>query len=213
MYQEENKIYFWDNELEHFQLNFDFQNNVAYNVSWSGGGLQGIAHVNIDSVAQWTNDTATIDVQHLRIENNGTLTSDLFTRVYKNIGSYSGLTLDLGCGLCDPTVRVTKLRCFENEDVSYNFLGYPCDSTFVATNTQNIRVGELQLFPNPTTGIIRIKGINEMLTHYQIFNINGQLIQEGKLNNQSIFIDHPGVYILKFKQEDYWYVEKIVVSR
>ncbi|OXA77828.1 secretion protein [Flavobacterium columnare] len=66
-------------------------------------------------------------------------------------------------------------------------------------NQKNIASGfEITVFPIPTSEILTIKGISEMAT-YKIYNLVGQIVLEGKINNEQINVTNckAGNYILE----------------
>lgn len=211
--QEGSRVYFWDTELEIYLLNYDFSVSSQYGAQWtsqcSSGG--GIAMIEVDSVTQETVMGDTLPVQHLRIENNGTIEGDLLTNVYAGIGQQSGgLRLPLGNGLCDPVREVTQLRCFENDSLQYNFVGYSCDSTFVITSTSEVTQKEINLFPNPSSGLINIEGAPPSAA-YELYAVDGQLVQSGVVSGGQLFIKRPGIYWLKVSVDQHWQVVKVAV--
>ena len=214
MYVEGEKVYFWDDQINDFQLNYDFAETVSYNSEWSGSGQTGTAISHVDSITQEDLNSNLVDVQYLRIENNGSYEGDLLTSIYLNIGqSYGGLRLYLGCGLCDNFSEfTTKLRCFENDGEVYNFVGYPCDSTFFVSNTTSIATNEIEVFPNPSTGEFTIENLTDN-TPYKVHDIAGRIVQQGLVQNNRIFIKPKGIYLLKLKVKNHWYVQKVIVAR
>lgn len=211
--QEGSLVYFWDADLEMYQLNYDFSVNSQYGTQWTGqcssGG--GIAMIEVDSVTQETVMGDTLPVQHLRIENNGTIEGDLLTNVYAGIGQQSGgLRLPLGYGLCDAVREITRLRCFDNDSLQYNFVGYSCDSTFVITSTSEVTQGAINIFPNPSSGLINIEGAPPSAP-YELYAVDGRLVQSGVFGGNQLFIERPGIYWLKVSTGKHWKIVKVAV--
>lgn len=63
----------------------------------------------------------------------------------------------------------------------------------------NILANKLNLYPNPTTEYLKIEGLLKNDSEYQIFNLFGQLIQKGKIENKIINLNNiqNGIYFLK----------------
>lgn len=63
---------------------------------------------------------------------------------------------------------------------------------------------KLSAYPNPTTGILHVKGVSEP-TEFILLNMNGQIIERGELNAQNSTINLegvvPGIYLLKVKDQ------------
>lgn len=83
-------------------------------------------------------------------------------------------------------------------------------------NMENVKVTDIQLYPNPTVEQVNIKSSQEF-TVLHIFNINGQLIQSisniqkgHSTINVSGFI--PGTYILRFQEADELISKKLIVK-
>ncbi len=81
-----------------------------------------------------------------------------------------------------------------------------------------VDIKTLQVFPNPTSGELNIVLDNAALTDIQIFNLNGQLMQQYRqqqgpniqLNTNDL---NAGVYFIMAKQEEATYVQKFVVKK
>ena len=83
---------------------------------------------------------------------------------------------------------------------------------------KSIDVKTLQVFPNPTSGELNIVLDNAVPTDIQIFNLNGQLMQQYRqqqgpnirLNTYDL---NAGVYFIMAKQKEATYVQKFVVKK
>lgn len=73
----------------------------------------------------------------------------------------------------------------------------------------------ISVFPNPANGILNISGIET--ANIEIYNISGQLVfsQQNINNNSSINIENlqTGIYILRVKEKNNIYTQKIVVEK
>lgn len=82
------------------------------------------------------------------------------------------------------------------------------------TRSVLIRPGEgIDIFPNPTTGIIRIHGLEEDITSYEVYNVLGQRLKFGNLDQgQAVDISQlqKGMYVLTLKNGGYKIVRQIV---
>jgi len=212
MYLENGKMFFWDKELNSFEMHYDFNSTLDYEIKYwdiSRKNVQ-IAKVKVDSVYNTIIDLDTISTQLLRISNNGSYNHDLVIPVYKNIGaSYYGIKLHLGYGLQDPPKLITKIRCFKSSNRIINFQLYPCDSSWLATNTINFDGNQLIIAPNPTSDFVHVLGNESDLT-YELYNTNGKIILSGTAIDHKIQIPFSGVFILKLMVKDQYCVKKIV---
>lgn len=79
-------------------------------------------------------------------------------------------------------------------------------------STANSELDQVSIYPNPFTDSIQINGKFNSSINYEIFTSNGQLIQNGKVENQNIPLEHfqHGFYILKLEAESSQKIIKIV---
>lgn len=73
------------------------------------------------------------------------------------------------------------------------------------SSVPNRQEAKLQCYPNPTTGMVHVDGpdVEDGLTCL-IYDIYGRLLQSVLVENASVNLNHyaPGVYVLKFMQQD-----------
>ncbi|MBK8151603.1 MAG: hypothetical protein IPK61_00085 [Saprospiraceae bacterium] len=199
MYLENDKMYFWDAELRSFEMHYNFNTHSDYEVNywdhWTNSAKT--AHVKIDSFYNTIINEDTISTQLLRISNNGSYQHDIVVPVYKNIGaSYFDIKLYLGKGFFDPRNLVTKLRCFETGNKVINFQSYPCDSTWLTTETKNLNHNSIQIFPNPTNNYISISGLDKDVP-FELLNMQGEIIEKAMTKENKIHLFSSGAFILK----------------
>lgn len=209
------KVYFWNQQAERYELHFDYAATEDYSAQWMGVCHQedGIATANVDSLTALELSGDIITVQHLSIADNGSFVHDMPAKIYTGIGNDESLKLQLGYGLCDLNSRTTRLRCFTNGEVAYNFVGYPCDTTFVISSVSESLAANITLYPNPSTGDVVIEGVPGQNPSYSLYSTTGQLIQKGMLRNNQLTIRQPGVYVLVLTIGDRQWREKVVVER
>ncbi len=211
MYVENERMFFWDNMLNSYEMHYQFNSTSEYDIKYwdfSKNSVQ-IAKVKVDSIYNTVINGDTIPTQLLRVSNNGSFASDLIIPVYKNIGaSKYDIKLYLGFGLFDPNPIVTKLRCFKSDSIEYNFQNYPCDSTWLITNANNFESNEIEIQPNPTNGKIKVYGIGSNST-YILINLQGQIVSSGNFSNGEIEIPYIGVFLLKIKNNNSYFTKKI----
>jgi hypothetical protein len=210
-----NQVYFWNQQADRFELHFDYAAAENYFAQWSGvcHSEDGVATANIDSLTEISVSGDLLDVQHLSIADNGSFVHDMPAKVYVGIGNDESLKLQLGYGLCDPNSRTTKLRCFANGEVAYNFVDYPCDTTFIISAVAEVFSSELRIYPNPSTGNITIDGAAFSDVLFSIYDSTGKLLKSGTLQTNSLFIEEPGVYFLSLQKEDMLWQQKVVILR
>lgn len=213
MHVEESRVYFWDNVTGAFQLTYDFGSDSTYLTYWGGACHSdlGIAVTFIDSTSSFLLGTDTIVTQHLSIVNSGTIEEPWLVDVYKNIGpKYGGVRIKFGYGFCDFSRGIGILRCFENDSVNYNFVGYACDSTWLSLSTTDHKNISQIVYPNPTSGLIHITDL-ESDVPYELYNIQGIKLKTGSSINHSIHIEQPGIFLLRLLVNAKWITRRIVV--
>lgn len=173
-------LYYWDPDLQDFQLNYVFDTISSYESNWTGQchSEEGTANVNMDSLSSLIFGPDSLVVQHITISDNGSTEDDMHRQVYVGIGQNTGgLKLQLGLGFCDFYFDVTQLRCFESNLGSYNFVGFACDSTWLDLNisTKTIHQDDLVVFPNPGLNnlTIDVKGFDPELLRVDLIDAAG----------------------------------------
>lgn len=210
-YVESDKMYFWDEYYQEYIMYFDWQETNSYDIKYYDQFMESeeIASVVIDSITQRHFGDDSLQVQHIHIINSGTL-EEYTDVVYEGVGAgYFGIKFSLGCGLCDVNPYTTKLRCFANDTVTYQFVPYPCNSTWLITSTHEIDKEQLKLYPNPTSEVVYIDGINTEV-EYQLYSLGGEIIKQGKTINRTINIENNGFYIVKLKVDGSWLAKRVV---
>jgi len=74
---------------------------------------------------------------------------------------------------------------------------------------------QIVLYPNPSNNIINIKIENTNYTTIEIYDITGDLKFNTGTNSKNVKIDvsdyTTGIYLIKVKQDDKIYIEKVIV--
>jgi|GEM_PF-3118425 len=212
-YVEDRKMYFWDDYYEEYIMYFDFASTTEYDIRYYDEimDVEGIATIVIDSTGYELISGEFLGVQYVTVINSGTIEGPYQTKVYDGIGEANdGIQFLLGCGLCDPFVNITQLRCFTNDTISYQFVPYPCDTTFVITSVENLLEDKIVLYPNPTaSGLVNIDGL-DLEVEYQLYALDGKLVQSGWTTNNSLSLPTTGLYFLKLKIANHWIIKKVV---
>lgn len=127
-------------------------------------------------------------------------------RIYPQFGGLSyGELFQPSPNLCDGSVFLSsgvfhQLRCFSNDNISFNLTGKACDSWSLLSVAENQLAG-LKIYPNPTNGKISMES-TLAVRDIAILDIYGQLIaQYGAVQN--IELKAPsGTYLLQINFED-----------
>lgn len=214
------------------QLLYDFESTVGYKTDYipicdpffeeAGYNFKSY-QIEIDSVDTFEMPDGTMrNLQHATpIDTffDGTDTSyirESHRRILENVGFLNGYIhhthdWEIGVYICDEFANyVFDLRCFANDSVSYNFVDYPCDSTYVITSTREPRVHtDFFLYPNPTQGIVHISDLSTD-AYYEIYSLNGNLIETGVTDSGNLQLQEAGVNIIRIKIEDTWRYHRVM---
>lgn len=132
------------------------------------------------------------------------------TNIIEGIGSDFGLLEQIS-----HLQKVSSLNCYSEQSVTL----YPNSNSFncpsLITGITNINHKNLTIFPNPTKNIITISQTEPTFKKYEIYDINGRLISENKINSILQKIDltgyAEGMYIVKLIGNQKVEFKKIVV--
>lgn len=217
-------VYHYNAIEDRFELRFVYESpttesdlldfTVNYEAPWHGPCAPGpdVAQVYVDSLTLRNIDGYAFPIQNLRVANNGSFVHDLTGRVYTGIGNDKSFRLGLGYGLCDFPWYTTKLRCFEANGLTHNFVDYPCDSTWLVSSTEDLTFDTpVEVFPNPSRGEIHLRGLPAKPVPYAVYDSQGRLMQDGMLRHNQLRLDSPGVYFLYLTVQDKVVVRKLVI--
>ena len=217
-------VYHYNAIEDRFELRFVYESPttesdlldfiVNYEAPWHGPCAPGpdLAQVYVDSLTLRNIDGYAFPIQNLRVANNGSFDHDLTSKVYTGIGYDKSFRLKLGYGLCDFPWYTTKLRCFEANGLTHNFVDYPCDSTWLISSTEDLNFDTpVEVFPNPSRGEIHLRGLPDRPVPYVVYDSQGRLMQNGMLQQNQLRLDTPGVYFLYLTVRDKVVVRKLVI--
>lgn len=210
---ENGKGYIYDTINDKFNLFIDYTSTDSFNfTTMSDDGfynsINGIALVDSiriftmpdgsDSYFHYITYKATIDgieTKHMR-------------KALRNIGfidgnSFGGWEL----GLCynpiyEPELLATKLRCFTNDSVNYNFVGYACDSTWVKSNVSVLESESLIIFPNPTNNFVHLDFLQSEIIQWKLYSYTGNYLQSGLSSDIDLSDKTEGLYLLEIFLKD-----------
>ncbi|MBN4051298.1 T9SS type A sorting domain-containing protein [bacterium AH-315-M05] len=118
------------------------------------------------------------------------------------------------------------IRCYQDQQVFYNFMGIPCDTLCSNPNGININSGEnnlLKVYPNPFNDRIIVESSPQLKSQKEkctikIYNTLGQIVYTLNLNNLyfkysiDLFFLSEGIYNLKIIQENNIYYNSRIVK-
>ena len=199
MVQEEGRVYFWDEGLGAYELNYDYNNDSLYYIRHFDGfadEMDSIA-VFIDSIGIEQIDNRNIQVQYCRSDLGFGGPPQPF-KVYRGIGASSqGVRFPIG--IID--YFVGDLRCFDSPDCSIKFVDFPCDTTTTVSVHDLQNNLNLKIHPNPVNDRLYLETTDQNWS-YQIINLQGQQIMQGQYQDH-IDVDQlpAGIYFLQMEKE------------
>jgi hypothetical protein len=227
---EGNRVYNYSPTYDILQLLYDFSNDSSYVTEYRpicdpdfeySGDTSKMYSIRVDSITEFEMPDSTLrSVNYYSpldtvFELNDTFVIDLYQRsVLYEIGFLQGglhYTHDweIGDYVCNEWGNfIRQLRCFENDSISYNFSGYPCDSTWVLSNTRETLSENVKIYPNPTKGIINVDGMGSSF-EYEVYSSNGVLMNRGKSANGIISLNNNGLSIVKIRNGDHLIIKRV----
>jgi len=125
--------------------------------------------------------------------------------------TFSDMADELCDCMCNFAVRISAIKSVSQTlKVYYNGVVY----NITPTDIGQINSQPIQILPNPTDGIIEIIGIESFNNfNYEVYNLQGQIIQNGKLKQTIDLSNKKGFYILTIMQNHKIIArEKIIVK-
>jgi hypothetical protein len=168
----------------------------------------------IDASSDLINDTAgyinIIPASGSIIINSGANKS---IKAYQSIAIKPGVNIKSGANL-----SIKKINCPDISECSCNSLKSTDEYQFENSIIKQRLINELEIFPNPTLGIVNINIPDDCLGGKLILtNINGQFLSQYNIENNFFELDlsfEPnGIYFIKILSEDKVYIQKIVLSK
>ncbi len=137
---EEQKVYFWDENSNQFQLQYDYGADSVFTAEYVTNNIVETYDVFVDSIKLEEIRNGIIIPVHYFRSHWGYGGSEYTRRSYRGIGqdrhhpryTTGGLILDE----FEESNRV--LRCFEHDSAFYQFVDYPCDTTWIFPDTMDL---------------------------------------------------------------------------
>ena len=175
VYTQNDTVYFYSLLSNRFEMLYDFSAGVGD--SWVIGGLLGDPGpfgsdtIVVDSMSQISINGMSLKVWHI----SNTIMFDWGDRIIERIGN-DGL-FGPQYGLYD--IMIWGLRCFEDQNVVYHFVPYPCDTIIITTGVTGLDLPEkVQVFPNPVRDKVNIILEGEMSDcSFQVYDLTGKLVK------------------------------------
>ena len=202
MFQEGSKVYFWDDSLNEYQLNYDFDNDSLYIIRYYNSIKDAVDStiVYIDSIRNVEYNGEELQVQYCR-SNFGFGGNPFTQKIIKNLGNSTfGPRLPINIIIDDFSGGIGDIRCFESTNCSLQFVDFPCDTTFITSVQPTFDANEINFYPNPVQNKLYLNK-RDQNWQYLVYNLQGQLVMQGVYND---FVDvaalPPGIYFLQLQK-------------
>jgi hypothetical protein len=221
----DSKVYNYNESLDLLELLYDFTQTQEYHTDYRpicdpAFPYDSISfqryRIVVDSVTEYIMPDNTIrtlqyvvPLDTLVVEMDTLFITDLERTVLDRVGFMQGgihytHNWEIGMYICDEFANyVGQLRCFSDDSTSYNFVGYPCDSTWIITDVDDIQREIVRVFPNPTSDLVMVSGIPHDV-NYEIYSPIGVLLERGETDNHRIKLDYSGFLVLRLYLEGTW---------
>ena len=180
IYDENDVVYWWNKELQEFTVLYDF--GAVEGDEWEiKVGTESVV-MHVDAVEQYEYEGRVFKM--LRVSDMGNVFSGTIVRGIGHLTSFFPEKLmNQAKGY-----RVEGIRCFWKEDrLMFKYGEKDCDEVYEEYHDYGVEepvlTEGLQVYPNPTTGLITITGIQS--GEYRITNTIGQTLMTGRIDNEN----------------------------
>lgn len=208
VYDENNIVYFWDNNRDVFETLYDFNKQVGE--SWQIIATSFFSS-NLDTITVTVQAKSIVTLNGVDLIAMDVLYQNIYpdnmqipSTIYERIGDLDFLFnhyTDLEAGACD-NGSSNGLRCYS--DNSFGFYttnpNKACDYNTLSVQENSLE--NLIISPNPSDGKIKLDS-DLMVDQVLVYNAFGELIFIKKYSQEINFSDlNSGIYFLEFQTED-----------
>mgnify|MGYP006140835085 FL=1 len=189
MYEDANKVYYYEEDLSQFCLLYDFNLDVGETYTldcWISASTGEPMIVTIDS-AYWEDvNGVSLKVQHISSDDG--LVSDFYGKTQQRLGNVLFLFPLL------ENYEVSSLRCYEDDVIGNVVLNeiYDCDYSGNPNSVVELENPQY-LYPNPVSDYLTVDLDKEKI----IFNVMGERILKTKEKYIDVSIFSSGIYFVK----------------
>lgn len=221
IYSEGDKVFFWDQIAEEFQILYDFGAGKG-DFWWIDINTEDYStdsvKITVDSISNTMINDRSLLTQHVTYElfsENMDPVYEYSSKIVERIGdtAYMFNFFPYVTLACD--ANWTKgLRCYKDEDIGLYETGIAPSCEYIETG-----IGEepedrrIKIYPNPGKGFYRIESPGNSEYKYTIFDSRGCIIEVGDHNNSFVDITaYPaGIYLLRLTWKNgYYTVERLI---
>ncbi len=190
IYEEDNKVYWWNPEIEDFTVLYDF--GAEQGDEWEIRVGAETLTMHVDAVEHYEYEGTLFKM--LRVSD----ANDLFSGIV--IGGIGHLTSFFPEKLMNPgkSYRVEGIRCFwQQGELVFKYGEKDCDEVYEQYHSSlpEITIPYFTLSPNPTDGIVIVEMSSETSQpgEFRVTNLTGQTLLTGSLTGEKQIIDLSGL--------------------
>ena len=228
MYQDWDRIYFYNETSDRYELHYDFNANYQYETTITNCQNSQSVRVKLDTFTDnYVYKIGGEYVYDVSIVDRFTDTTIKKGQIIRGIGStYGGLLLEPDT-TCVEYPRPGDLRCLQAHDRIMNRQPYDlfpdgirppnCDTNYISSVIDVNWIGKLFVIPNPTSGELTIELPDILSGQLSVRNVTGQVV----LTQEVIYTDEvsidlsgyaTGMYLVEVVSENGdRYLERVVV--
>lgn len=206
IYESDNKVYWWNKDLEEFTMLYDFAAEVGDEWEIKVGTESLIMHVDAEGTVNYNGQT----YRTLTVSDPNNLFSGV---IICGIGHETSFFPELLMSKGDD-YRVEGMRCvWQYGQLIIQMNETSCDEVYFNFHydVDETTADGFQVYPNPTTGLITVSGVQ--LGEYRITNTIGQTLKTGYFDgeNQQINVSQlpDGLYFITIAGE----TQKLIINR
>ncbi|MEN9700610.1 MAG: hypothetical protein RLZZ301_1808, partial [Bacteroidota bacterium] len=219
-YYSNDTVYFYDQVLNTYQTLYNF--SAAVNDSWD---IRVPDNFGEDTISVRIDSVDIVNINGIDLKRQFVTYSTHFTDIQDF--DYQSVVIERIGDLhylfnlnpewsytCDASF-IAGLRCFEDANTSQFSTGISPSCTHIAfAGTNELATPQLTIFPNPSSDYLEISNPEKSVFTYQLFNLSGQLIQQGSTTDTiDLTAVKTGFYTISLTAGASTFVEKIQVLK
>jgi hypothetical protein len=203
--QNENRVWFWHEEREVWQLTYNFLAMRRYEMQF---GTDEYREVSIDTIIPWAFQFGVLGPGYLQHISVLTVQDTISQKqIIRDCGPNRG-------GLTHENhPHIGKIRCFEQGDFHYNFGPFwpsmACDSVRIELimSTVDYDTQGIFIYPNPVDTHLNIGPDDIDVHHITIYNVQGVRMMDLPVEGRAIDVSQlpSGVYFAQIRNDNYYF--------
>tara|TARA_B100000965_G_scaffold405443_1_gene439597 strand:- start:658 stop:1584 length:927 start_codon:yes stop_codon:yes gene_type:complete len=214
LYEVNGSIYYFNHHYNRYLLLYNYTAQIGDTLSFY------LPDTSLVSQLNRPDSTFRIVVDSIKMKNySGQSLKEFYTTQldgfgYNNIGTVSGLSYveKFGSknGMLPNTeaallIRDGSLRCYEDEQIFYNFWGQACDYRIISSlNEEQAQRVDIEVYPNPVKNVMYLNLNEKAIKSIKLFNSQGKWVKELSVDGNVIDLQNlaNGVYFIRLTTFD-----------